>query len=378
MWRHYDYVLLALVMILLGFGVAMVYSATRGEGNPAIEATPVQQAITALVGLIVLLIISVYDYIQLKNFAWIIYGLVVLSLVGVLIPGVGVTNFGAQRWYRIGPSLEVQPGEFAKVLLTIVIAKFIADRQGKRPYLETVGLSLLLIAPCVALIFVQPNLSTALTIVFIWLALVFVGGISSQHIAIIIVAGVALALLVYQLGLVPQYQIDRINLLLSPDRSEFVKGESYQIDQALVALGSGGWWGQGYLQGPSSKLRYFPVRHTDFIFSVIGEELGFIGAMLLIGLLIFVILRALRAAFIARDTFGQLMAVGVAATLFLQAYINIGMQVGIMPVTGVVLPFISYGRSNLIVVLAAMGLVESVAMRHKKLEFNQTLPGSRL
>ena len=364
MWRHYDFLLLGLVMVLLGLGVAMVYSATRGD--PEIERLPIDQAITALVGLIVLVIISVFDYMQLKNFAWPIYGIVLLSLIGVLV--VGVKRFGATRWFSIG-GIDIQPGEFAKILLTLVLAKFIADREGKRPYLETVILSFALIVPCVGLILLQPNLSTAMTIIFLWLVMVFVGGISRQHVGIMLVSAILIVILVFQLGLIKQYQLDRIELLLNPDPESLEPGARYQIDQALTALGSGGWWGQGYLQGPQSQLRYFPVRHTDFIFSVIGEELGFAGALLFIALLIFVILRALRAALISRDTFGRLLCTGIAAALFLQTYINIGMQVGIMPVTGVVLPFISYGRSSLIVVLAAIGIVESVAMRHRKLEF---------
>ena len=364
MWRHYDYLLLLLVMVLLGLGVAMVYSATRGD--PDIERLPIDQAITALVGLIVLVIISIFDYMQLKNIAWPIYIGVVLSLVGVLL--IGVENFGAKRWFSIG-SIEVQPGEFAKILLTIVLAKFIADREGKRPYLETVILSFGLVVPCVGLILIQPNLSTALTIIFLWLVMVFIGGISRQHVGIMAVAAILIIVLVFQMGLIKQYQLTRFELLFNADSETLKPGAGYQVKQALTALGSGGWWGQGYLQGPQSKLRYFPVRHTDFIFSVVGEELGFVGALLFIGLLIFVILRALRAALRARDTFGRLLCAGIAATLFLQTYINIGMQVGIMPVTGVVLPFISYGRSSLIVVLAAIGIIESVAMRHRKLEF---------
>jgi rod shape determining protein RodA len=146
-------------------------------------------------------------------------------------------------------------------------------------------------------------------------------------------------------------------------------GDKYQSDQALIALGSGGWFGQGFAQGQQSQLRFLPVRHTDFIFSVIGEELGLVGALVFILLLGFLIYRSMRVAWVARDTFGRLLCVSVAAVLFLQTYINLGMQVGIMPVTGVVLPFVSYGRSNLLTAMASIGIVESVIMRYKKLEF---------
>lgn len=366
MWRHYDYWLLTVVIMLIGVGVAMVYTASQGD--PDIARTPVDQAVTGLIGIIALVIISILDYTLLKNVAWPIYLVVLIALALVIVPGIGTLRNGARRWFTIG-TLDLQPGEFAKILLTIVIAKFIADRQGKRPYLETVVLSLLLVAPCVGLVLRQPNLSTALTIVFVWLVQVFVGGINRQHVAIIAIAGIAIVLLVWNLGLIESYQLRRIELLLNPEPENLVAGERYQVEQALNSLGSGGWWGQGYLKGSSSELRYLPVRHTDFIFSVLGEQLGFVGALGLIAMLIFVIFRTLRSAYIARDQFGQLLCVGIAATLFLQSYINIGMQVGIMPVTGVVLPFISYGRSSLIVLLAAIGIIQSVAMRHRRLEF---------
>jgi rod shape determining protein RodA len=366
MWRHYDYSLLAVVIMLLGVGVAMVYAASFGD--PEIARTPVDQAVTGLVGIIALVLISILDYTLLKNLAWPIYLVVLIALALVIVPGIGTLRYGARRWFTIG-TLDLQPGEFAKILMTIVLAKFIADRQGKRPYLETVALSLLLIVPCVGLILRQPNLSTALTIVFVWLVQIFVGGINRQHVGIIVIAGIAIVLLVWNLGLVQDYQLRRIELLLNPSPENLEAGERYQVEKALDSLGSGGWWGQGYLQGASSQLRYLPVRHTDFIFSVLGEQLGFVGAMILIAMLIFVIVRSLRSAYVARDLFGQLLCVGIAATLFLQSYINIGMQVGIMPVTGVVLPFISYGRSSLIVLLAAVGIIQSVAMRHKRLEF---------
>lgn len=359
--RRFDYALLIGIILLLLGSIAMIYSASRGD--PQIERTPTDQAITALVGLVALLVVSLVDYTLLKNFSLPIYLATVLSLAAVLV--IGAERFGARRWFELGV-IDIQPGEIAKLALGIVIAKFIADRQGRRPYLETVALSALLVAPCVALILRQPNLSTAVTIVFMWLAIVFVGGLRGQHMAIIAGAGLSMAFLVIQLGLIQDYQVNRLEQLLGIN---VTPGETYQADQALVALGSGGWIGAGFGQGQQSQLRFLPVRHTDFIFSVIGEELGFIGALVFIGLLGFIIFRALRAAWLAHDTFGRLLCVSIASTLFLQTYINLGMQVGLMPVTGVVLPFVSYGRSSLITALAAAGLVESVAMRYKKLEF---------
>ena len=361
LWRHFDFVLLIGLLLLLIAGIAMIYSASRGD--PEIERTPTDQAITALIGIVLILVISLVDYTLLKNISIGIYALVLISLVAVL--AIGVERNGAKRWFELG-TFDVQPAELAKLMLGIVIAKFVADRQGKRPYLETVGLSFLLILPCLYLIQRQPNLSSTIIILFMWLAIIFVGGIERQHVIIMGVTAVAMVFLVIELGLIQSYQVDRLNQLFNINVQA---GDKYQSDQALIALGSGGWLGQGFAQGQQSQLRYLPVRHTDFIFSVIGEELGLVGALVFTGLLGFIIYRSMYAAWIAHDTFGRLLCVSIAAVLFLQTYINLGMQVGIMPVTGVVLPFVSYGRSNLLAAMAAIGMVESVAMRYKKLEF---------
>ena len=361
LWRHFDYVLLVGLVLLIIAGVAMIYSASRGD--PELSRAPTDQAITALMGMILILIISIFDYTLFKNVTIGLYALVILSLVLVLL--VGTERNGARRWFTFA-SFDVQPAEIAKLLLGIVLAKFVADREGKRPYLETIALSFLLILPCLVLIQRQPNLSSVIIILFMWLAIIFVGGLERKQVLLIAIVAIAMVFLVIELGLIKDYQMQRLNQLLNINVEP---GDKYQSDQALIALGSGGWFGQGFAQGQQSQLRYLPVRHTDFIFSVIGEELGLVGALVFILLLGFLIYRSMRAAWVARDTFGRLLCVSVAAVLFLQTYINLGMQVGIMPVTGVVLPFVSYGRSNLLTAMASIGIVESVIMRYKKLEF---------
>jgi rod shape determining protein RodA len=406
LWRHFDGWLLAAVILLSVIGTIMIFSAAQGDPNLA--SAHIQQAFTALAGLFILLVVAAIDYITYKNFSVLLYVAIVIGLIGVLF--FGQENFGARRWYNIGGFFDLQPGELAKIILAISIAKFISDRQGRRPYLETIFLSGLMAMPCVALIMLQPNLSTALTIVFMWLVMIFVGGLEREHLTLIAgaaFAAVALFVLITQLpseieetkvaptpiatqplansspttkvaptptpatasreqGFIRGYQIRRIeNLIFGAE----TPGENYQSEQALIALGSGGILGKGYLQGKQTQLRFFPARHTDFIFSVIAEELGFIGASIVIALLGFTIIRSLWIGLIARDIFGRLLCIGIAAVLFLQTYINIAMQVGWAPVTGVVLPFISYGRSNLVVAMIAIGVIESVAMRYKKLEF---------
>lgn len=361
LWRRYDWWLFAVVVVLVVTGIAMIFSATRGD--PQVERVWLSQAYTAVTGVFILVIVSIVDYSLLKNFAAFLYIGMALALAAVLV--IGTERGGARRWFNLG-GFDLQPGEFAKLILAIILAKLIADRQGRRPYFETILISFVLVAPYVGLILLQPNLSTAVTIVFLWLVIIFVGGVERRHVLIIAVVGVAIVLFVTQLPWFQQYQFRRIELLLGLVAEP---GANYQSEQALIALGNGGFFGQGYGLGQQTQLRFFPVRHTDFIFSVIGEELGFVGSVIFMAMLIFVILRALRAAMIARDTFGRLLCTGIAATLFLQTYINLAMQVGLMPVTGVVLPFVSYGRSSLISLMIAIGIIESVAMRYKKLEF---------
>lgn len=398
-WRQFDWLLFVAVVALLTIGVVMIYSATQRD--PVIRGLWLDQAFTAVGAVFVLLILTAFDYALLRNLTPLLYALTIGMLVLVLV--IGQESFGARRWFRL-PGFDLQPGEVAKVLLTIVIARFVADREGRRPYFETIVLSGLLVLPCVGLIMLQPNLSTALTIVFLWVTVIFVGGLAREHITIL--GGAAVALLLAFLvvtrlpsepvptndqaaaasaglptappapgatpapaasteGIIRGYQLKRIENLLFGGQ----QGENYQSEQALIALGSGGMFGKGLLRGTQTQYGYFPVRHTDFIFSVIGEELGFAGTSLCLLLLFIVVARSLWAAYRARDSFGRLLCVGVAAVLFLQSYINVGMQVGWAPVTGVVLPFISYGRTNLIVVMIAVGIVESVVLRHRRSPF---------
>lgn len=360
-WRRYDWWLLGFVVLLITGGIAMIASATRGD--PVVEDVWIDQSITALAGLVVMVLVSAFDYTLLKGLSVLIYPVILVMLVLVLFIG-KEQNF-ARRWFDLG-LFDLQPGELAKLGLTITLASFIARAHGRQPYLVTILQTFLLVAPYVFLILLQPNLSTALTLVFIWLVIIFAGGIERQHVLILLLMTALIVAVVVQLPFFQGYQLNRLRLLFGLVDEP---GAAYQSEQALIALGNGGLWGQGYARGAQTQLRFYPARHTDFIFSAIGEELGFVGATLFIVLLMLVILRTLRAAWLARDLFGRLVCVGIAATLYLQTYINLGMQVGLLPVTGVVLPFVSYGRSNLITVMVAIGLVQSVAMRYKKLEF---------
>jgi rod shape determining protein RodA len=359
LWRHFDYVLLAVTIILIGFGLAMIHSAT--QDSPELGSNPWDQAAVAVVGLMLLLIVAVFDYRLLANLHRPIY----LATVGLLVATsiIGHVRLGARRWLSVG-NIPVQPSEFAKILIIIVLAKFLADRERNMDKLRTVLFSFGLVAVPVLLIYDQPDLSTAISLLVAWGVMVVMAGMRPLHLGLL--GGTLLVSLpVIWLNL-QGYQRERILLFLDPGREEFAQ---YNIDQALIALGSGGWLGEGFGSGIQTQGRFLKVRHTDFIFSVVGEEMGIVGTVLLMALLLIVVLRAVRAASLARDSFGRLIAVGVATTIAFQAMINIGMNLGLSPVTGIPLPFISYGRSSLITLLIGLGLVESVVMRHRKLEF---------
>ena len=358
-WRHFDYVLLAVTIIVVCFGLAMIYSATKD--SPELGDYAWDQAAAASLGLILLFVIAVFDYRLLANLHRSVY----IVVIGVLLATslIGHYQLGAQRWLSVG-NFVFQPSEFAKILIIIVLAKFLADRQRSVDKLRTVLLSFALVAVPVVLIYDQPDLSTAIALLIAWVAMVVMAGMRPLHMALL--GGTVLISLPVIWFNIQEYQRDRILLFLDPSRDEFAQ---YNIDQALIALGSGDWLGQGFGSGIQTQGRFLKVRHTDFIFSVVGEEMGMIGAVLLMILIVIIILRSLRAAALARDSFGRLIAVGVAATIAFQAVVNIGMNLGLSPVTGVPLPLISYGRSSLVALLIGIGLVESVVMRHRKLEF---------
>jgi rod shape determining protein RodA len=276
---------------------------------------------------------------------------------------IGEITHGAQRWLSSRGS--IQPSELSKVLIIVALAKYLTDHQEDMGRLRYVFLSILYIIPPMILIYLQPDLSTAAVLAVIWLAMVLMTGMRLLHLAVLGIVGVLATPLVWMT--MKDYMRQRLITFLLPVHDPL--GSAYNINQARIAIGSGGWLGRGFAHGSQSQLHFLRVRHTDFTFSVLGEELGFVGALLLIILLIILLWRITRAAGMARDTFGYLIACGVGATLSFQAAANIAMNLDLLPTTGIPLPFISYGGSSLITFLIAEGLVQSVVMRYKKIEF---------
>jgi len=378
-WRHFDVALLGTVAVLTITGVAMIQSAIAG--NPELLDLNVvgRQTLYAGAGFLLVLLTAAIDYRTWAALARPIYLFCLLFLA--LIPIAGVAGFGAARWFQIA-TLTVQPSELAKILMILVLADFLARNQARLHSFGTLFKSLLLVAAPAVLILVQPDLSTAVVLLVIWGALVWSAGIQLRQLAVIAGAAAIVGLVIaplltryfvvgYPAGedflFLRNYQMTRVVNFLFPNPDESF-GNIYNVEQARIAIGSGGLFGQGYGSGTQVQLRFLKVRHTDFIFSAMSQEFGFVGALIFLLLLMFVVFRCLRAAGTARDLFGSLICYGVAILLLFQGSFNVGMNLNLFPVSGLPLPFLSYGGSSLLTSLLGIGLVESVRLRHKRIE----------
>jgi rod shape determining protein RodA len=364
-WQHFDFVLFGATVALMGLGIALIYSATLASATYTQDWWDTffaRQVIWAVVGIGLMLLVAFTDYSIFANVNHLIYALTLLSLI--LVYAVGRITFGAQRWIDLG-IFDLQPSELAKVLLIIVLAKFLADRQEHLNRLSSFLLSLLYVAVPMLFIYIQPDLGTAIVLGVSWLAMVLVAGVRLKHVGILILSALLASPIAW--FSLHGYMRERIFVFFDPARDPL--GAGYNINQARIAVGSGGFLGQGFARGSQSQLHFLRVRHTDYIFSVLGEELGFVGVILLLLLFLIVIWRILRVAEMARDTFGQLIACGIATIVAFQVVANVGMNVGLLPASGVPLPFISYGGSALMALLIGEGVVQNIIIRHKRLEF---------
>jgi rod shape determining protein RodA len=371
-WRHFDFLLFGAVIILCMFGVAMIRSAAAGNAE-ILESVP-RQIIFIIVSMIVILITAAVDYHYWYSLAATMYLFAVISLL--VIFAVGTAIYGSARWIDTGLIL-IQPSELAKIIMILVLAAYFAREKDAPRNLVWVIKSFALTFGVVVWILLQPNLSTSLVIMIMWFAMMWISGLPAKYLAlfaglavvgfILIVALLASGLL-EQVPFIQPYQLSRVVNFLFPDPNAR-HGETYNVEQALITIGSGGWFGMGYGQGSQVQLRYLKVRHTDFIYSAMAEEFGFVGTVIIVAMIVFVIFRCLRAARLSNDMFGALIAFGFAFLIFFQAAVNIGVNMRVIPVTGLTLPFISYGGSSLLSLALGIGLVESVIMRHKPLEF---------
>ncbi|MBI2941991.1 MAG: rod shape-determining protein RodA [Chloroflexi bacterium] len=362
-WRHFDLTLFGAAVLLVAYGLLMIYSATLGiEDGGALDSRVIRQAAYAAIGFCLLLLVSAMDYHMLATLAYAMYAVTIVLLTVVLITG--QIFHGAQRWIDLG-LFPLQPSEAAKLATALALARYLSDRGERIHQARFILRTLLFPAMPAALILAQPDVGTAAIQFAIWLGVIVVAGARFVHLGALLGATIALTPLAWLL--MQDYMRKRVMIFLDPASDPL--GAGYNVIQALIGVGSGGLLGRGFTSGTQSQLHFLRVKYADFIFSVLAEELGFVGAMVLLALFLVVLLRGLRVMFISADTFGRLTATGLLSAILLQVSVNIGMNIGLLPVTGVTLPLISYGGSSLLTVLVSLGVLESVAMRHRKFEF---------
>ena len=356
---RFDVVLVGCSVLLGMIGVVTVYTATKGKlallgEDPRYFLK--RQAVFLVIGVVVMVAMALFDYRRLEQISTVLYLGILLALVAVLATP---SQHGAQRWFPLGP-IQLQPSEFATVVLIIAIATYCFRRPEGLVFRDLVRMVLMAGLPIV-LVFKQPDLGTAIVMSVILLVMLAVAGMPGRYLLALIGAAVLLVLFAVNVGLLQKYQIDRLTSFISPNGAS--QAATYNVAQAKEAIAHGGVFGQGVLHGALTNLAYVPEQQTDFIFSAVGEQVGFVGASVLLAIYGVVAWRVLRAAQLARDSMGRLLCTGIFALLVFSVFENVGMNMGIMPVTGIPLPFISYGGSAMIVFFAAIGITASVNAR---------------
>lgn len=361
-WRRYDWLLIATALTLAFIGTLLVWSATRPR-MMALGLDPQNYLKKHLltIGLAIALgwLATRLSYPLLRAYAPIVYGASVLGLLAVLLIGTNVN--GIKAWIALPMGFTLQPAEFTKIAVIVIISFLLAEPRDpmRGPGVRDVLQVFVLVGVPLALIMLQPDLGTALVISVTMLGVLAIGRVSRNWfvailLGVLVVGGVALSVP----GVLKDYQKSRITVFVDPNVDP--SGAGYNLSQVRIAIGSGGWTGTGLFNGPQTNGRFVPEQQTDFIYSVAGEELGFLGAGLIIVLLGLIVWRALRIAGRAPDAFGRLAAAGIATWIGFQAFENIGMSLGIMPMTGVPLPFVSYGGSSMFALAIAIGVLQQI------------------
>lgn len=365
--RDFDPLLLLTALALVAFGALLIYSGSLTRFGPPtasdLSHPVVRQGLFAGVGLILALVMARIDYKVLGVLSLGLYIASMAALVFVLVFGEAL--YGSRRWILIGDFL-VQPSEIAKLVTIIALSKYLSDQRERIGTLRVLVTSLAIAALPALLVFAEPDLGSALIFGAIWLGMVIVTGARWRHLGgLFAVAVIAVPFLF--IGLVQDYQRSRIEVWLNPETDP--SGRGWDSIQLPISIGSGGLFGKGLTEGTQTQLDYLRTPTTDYIFSVLGEELGFVGALILFSLFIVLLWRALRVAEVSRDLFGRLLATGVVIFILLQTFINVAVNVGLLPVTGIPLPFVSQGGSSLITLLIGIGILQSVVLRHRRSTF---------
>jgi len=358
-WRHVDLALLGSVALIVVIGTLMVFSATRGsDPGGASTALLERHVLFVAVGITVMALTTMADYRRFRDWAPVFYAIVCGLLVGVISP-FGTEVNGAQAWFDIGP-MRLQPSEFSKIAVIIGLAS-LGAHFGTDVDLRRLGILLAVPAIPLALIMLQPDPGTAMVFVAITMGVLVAAGVRAKYLAALTLVGLTAVVGLLSSGLLQDYQKDRLTVFLNPEAG--LQAEAYNLNQSKIAIGSGGVLGKGLFNGTQTQLGIVPEQETDFIFTAVGEELGFIGSATLLVLFAIVVWRVWRIAQLSRDQLGVLLCVGLLSMLVFQIFQNAGMTMGIMPITGIPLPLVSYGGSSTIAIFAGLGLVQSVHMR---------------
>ena len=360
--RHLDPILLLSVLALGIVGLVTIYSATHASLvaqriDPGFYLK--KQLTFVTLGVVVILVAASFDYRFVKVYAGIIYVASLALLVLVRTP-LGTTVRGSQRWFQLF-GFQLAPSELAKLALVAMLAAFLSQLRSSDLSLQALYRATAIAAVPGLLVFLQPDLGTSIVLVAILVGILVVAGARARHLGVLALTAIVLIFGALQLGLVKDYQIARLTAFFDPQNDP--QRSDYNRTQAEIAIGSGGLLGRGYLKGTQTNLDFVPEQHTDFIFTVIGEEFGFVGAIFVLMLFALLIWRAVRIALLAKDPFGTYLAAGIASMLAIQVFVNVGMTLGIMPITGIPLPFVSYGGSSFLTNCAAVGLLLNVHMR---------------
>ncbi len=364
-WRAFDMQLVTYAALLAATGLVMAYTNSVETGSTPLEAgtTFTRGLMWAGIAVVAFIVATAFDYRWLKTFAWPVYAIQLGLLVLTLLIGDGVG--GSARWVSVGP-FTFQFSELAKILMIIVLANYLSAHQAKLDSLSAIVGACLLVGPPLALVMLQPDLGTSMVFAAILAGMLWMSGASLKWLTVL-AAGVVAMVPIAWTYLLRDYQKERLTAFLSADKD--IQGAGYQLYQSQIAIGSGGWVGKGLTNGTQAQGDFLPVQTTDFVFAILAEELGFLGGLVLFGLFIALLWRVLVAGWRSRDPFGTMFAAGLASMILFQLVINVGMVMGIMPITGIPLPFVTHGGASLVSMALGLGMLQSINIRQRRAEW---------
>ena len=364
-WRAFDMQLVTYAALLAATGLVMAYTNSVETGSTPLEAgtTFTRGLMWAGIAVVAFIVATAFDYRWLKTFAWPVYAIQLGLLVLTLLIGDGVG--GSARWVSVGP-FTFQFSELAKILMIIVLANYLSAHQARLDSLLAIVGACLLVGPPLALVMLQPDLGTSMVFAAILAGMLWMSGASLKWLTVL-AAGVVAMVPIAWTYLLRDYQKERLTAFLSADKD--IQGAGYQLYQSQIAIGSGGWVGKGLTNGTQAQGDFLPVQTTDFVFAILAEELGFLGGLVLFGLFIALLWRVLVAGWRSRDPFGTMFAAGLASMILFQLVINVGMVMGIMPITGIPLPFVTHGGASLVSMALGLGMLQSINIRQRRAEW---------